>query len=77
MVIQYLEISLFHFCSLIPCLTFVSILNREDHIRICDFDNCGGGKPHPLHILGGQAFLGPFLFAAIMVLMVFALIQVN
>lgn len=48
--------------------------------RVCDSDNSGGSKSNSLHILGCKErarfrFLGPFLFAGIMIIMVFALIQ--
>ncbi|KAI5002278.1 hypothetical protein ZWY2020_026928 [Hordeum vulgare] len=43
-------------------------------------DGGGGGEPDGVHLLGGEPrhdfnFLGPFLFAAVMIFMVFALIQ--
>ncbi|CAA6667205.1 unnamed protein product [Spirodela intermedia] len=62
-------------------LTCAFTKGKEGDPRSCHFDFCGGGEPHSLHILGARrgqdfSFLGPFLFGALLVLIVFGFIQI-
>ncbi|CAF2106388.1 unnamed protein product [Brassica napus] len=57
-------------------------LGGREGFSVSDLDNGCGAFPHRVHLLAAKRgydfnFLGPFLFGALIVLIVFAMIQVT